>query len=474
MSMGPVATIILAAGLGKRMRSKQAKVLHTLAGRPMLLYSVEAAERIPSKRIIVVVGHQAEQVKQALRKRPVEIVHQTRLLGTGHAVLQCRQALADYKGPVLILNADVPLVSVETIGSMIQAHRDQDSVVTVLTATLPDPTGYGRVLRNSAGEITDIVEESDASPQQRSVREINTGFYIVDAHFLFEALKGLKNHNAQEEYYLPDIIKVAIQKGSKVADSEASDPEEVMGINSRLDLARMEKAVYRRMAERHMRDGVTLLDPDSIRIDPGVTIGRDTVISPNVYLEGATQIGEDCRIHSGSRVSECRIAKEVTVRDFCVLTESVLEEGVTVGPFAHLRPGTRLHRGAKVGNFVETKKAELGEGSKANHLSYLGDATIGKDVNIGAGTITCNYDGVHKHRTVIEDGVFVGSDTQFVAPVKIGARSIIGAGSTITSDVPPDSLALSRTAQVHKGGWARKRNRPMESKTSSPQRRRKK
>ena len=232
--------------------------------------------------------------------------------------------------------------------------------------------------------------------------------------------------------------------------------------------------VYRRAAERHMRDGVTLLDPDSIRIGPGVTIGRDTVISSNVSLEGATQIGEDCRIHSGSRVSECRIAKGVTIMDFCVLTESVLGEGATIGPFAHLRPGTRLHRGAKVGNFVETKRMELGEGSKANHLSYLGDAMIGKDVNIGAGTITCNYDGIHKHRTVIEDGVFVGSDTQFVAPVKIGARSIIGAGSTITSDVPPDSLALSRTAQINKRGWARKRKSPMESKTLRPQRRRKK
>jgi bifunctional UDP-N-acetylglucosamine pyrophosphorylase/glucosamine-1-phosphate N-acetyltransferase len=452
-----IATVILAAGMGRRMKSKRAKVLHSIAGRPMILYSVETAIRLPSDKIIVVVAHQAEAVKAVLENRPVEIVHQGRPMGTGHAVLQTEPALADFKGPVLILNGDVPLIAAETLGSLLKIHRDQGADLTLLTASLPNPEGYGRVIRDSGGDVIAIVEEADATPAQRAVREINTGFYLVNTPFLFEALKALKSDNAQKEYYLTDIVGAAVRAGRKLGTVSARDPDEVMGINSRADLARTEKTIARGIAERHMREGVTLLDPETTWIGADVMIGRDTVIYPGVRLEGVSLIGEDCVIHSHTRISNCRIGTGVTVKDSCVLAESVLEDGAAVGPFAHLRPGTVLHKGAKIGNFVETKKAELGEGSKANHLSYLGDAVIGKEVNIGAGTITCNYDGVSKHRTVIEDEVFVGSDTQFIAPVRIGRGAVIGAGSTITKDVPPDSLAVSRARQEIKKDWAKKR-----------------
>ena len=455
--MTAVATVILAAGQGKRMKSKRAKVLLSVAGRPMILYAVETARRLPSDKIIVVVAHQAEAVKDVLKDRPIQIVHQGRPLGTGHAVLQTESALADFNGPVLILNGDVPLITVETLQAMLKIHGNQGADLTLLTATLSNPEGYGRVIRDPDGGIRAIIEEADATPVQRAVREINTGFYLVNGPFLFEALKELSSDNAQKEYYLTDIVKAAVRRGRKLFAVPAQDPAEVMGINSRVDLARTEKIIARRIAERHMREGVTLLDPETTWIDAEVVIGRDTVLHPNVRLEGTTRIGEDCVIHSHTRLTDCRLGTAVTVKDSCVLSESVIEDGAAVGPFAHLRPGTVLHRGARIGNFVETKKAELGEGAKANHLTYLGDAVIGKGVNIGAGTITCNYDGMNKHRTVIEDDVFVGSDTQFIAPVRIGRGAVIGAGSTITKDVPPDALALSRVKQEIKKDWAKRR-----------------
>jgi len=451
-----IATVILAAGLGKRMKSKRAKVLHPIAGRSMILYSVETARRLPSEKILVVVAHQAEAVKQALENQPTETVHQGRPLGTGHAVLQTQAALADFPGPALILNADVPLITVETIRSMLKAHQDRGHELTLLTATFSDPKGYGRVIRNPGGDPISITEEADATPAQRAIREINTGFYVANIPFLFSALKELTSANSQREYYLTDIVQLAVRRGLKIGALQAQDPEEVTGINTRADLARIERAVRRRIAERHLSEGVTLLDPASVWIDADVTIGRDTLIYPNVHLEGASQIGEDCVIHSHTRITNCRLGAAVTVLDSCVLNEAVLEEGARVGPFAHLRPGTVLHKDSKIGNFVEVKKTEMGEGSKANHLTYLGDASIGNKVNIGAGTITCNYDGVSKHKTIIEDEVFVGSDTQLIAPVRIGRGAVIGAGSTITRDVPPDSLAVGRARQEIKKDWARR------------------
>ncbi|MBI3597547.1 MAG: bifunctional UDP-N-acetylglucosamine diphosphorylase/glucosamine-1-phosphate N-acetyltransferase GlmU [Nitrospirae bacterium] len=454
-----IATVILAAGLGKRMKSKRAKVLHAIAGRPMILYSVETARRLPSDKILVVVAHQAEAVKQVLERQPTQIIHQGRPLGTGHAVLQTQSALANFPGPVLILNADVPLITVETIQSMLKTHQDRGDELTLLTATFSNPKGYGRVIRNPDGDLISIVEEADATPAQRALREVNTGFYVANAPFLFSALKELTSDNSQQEYYLTDIVQIAVRQGLKSGAVQAPDSEEVTGINTQADLARIERAVRRRIAERHLSEGVTLLDPPSAWIDADVTIGRDTLIYPNVHLEGASRIGEDCVIHSHTRINNCRLGTAVTVMDSCVLTESVLEEGATVGPFAHLRAGTVLHKGAKIGNFVEVKKTEMGEGSKANHLTYLGDAAIGKEVNIGAGTITCNYDGVNKHQTIIEDHVFVGSDTQLIAPVRVGRGAVIGAGSTITRDVPPDSLAVGRARQEIKKGWARRRKK---------------
>jgi len=452
-----IATVILAAGLGKRMKSKRAKVLHSIAGRPMILYSMETARRLPSNRILVVVAHQAEAVERILENQPAEIVHQGRPRGTGHAVLQTQATLADFQGPVLILNADVPLITIETLQSMLRTHRERGAELTLLTATISDPKGYGRVLRNPDGDLVSIVEEGDATPAQRSVREINTGFYVANAPFLYSALKELKSDNSQQEYYLTDIVQIAVRQGLKLGAVHADNSEEVTGINTRVDLARIERAVHRRIAERHMLEGVTLLDPRTAWIDADVTIGQDTLIHPNVRLEGASRIGEDCVIHSHTRITDSRLGTGVTVMDSCILVDSVLEEGATVGPFAHLRSGTILHKRAKIGNFVETKKTDMGEGSKANHLTYLGDAVIGKEVNIGAGTITCNYDGVNKHQTIIEDRVFVGSDTQLIAPVRIGRGAVIAAGSTITKDVPADSLVLARARQVTKKDWAKKR-----------------
>ena len=452
-----VATVILAAGLGKRMKSRRAKVLHRLAGRPMVLYAVDAAEHLPSERIIVVVSHQAGQVREVLGGRRVEIVDQGTPLGTGHAVSQTQSILGDFKGPVLILNADVPLITPGTIQSMLAVHTDRAADLTLLTAQLDNPAGYGRILRDGQGRVSAVIEEADAGPREKALREINTGFYLANGPFLFSALKGVTADNAQREYYLTDIVRAAVRKGLNVGTVEVPNPEEILGVNTRADLARLQKAAFRRIADRLMAGGVTLMDPDTAWIDAEAVIESDTVIHPNVRIEGACRIGEDCRIHSHTRITDCRIGRGVTIRDCCVLAESVLEDGVTVGPFAHLRAGSRLGRNARIGNFVETKKTTVGEGSKANHLSYLGDAEIGREVNIGAGTITCNYDGAEKHRTEIGDRVFVGSDTQFVAPVTIGEGAVIGAGSTITEDVPPDALALSRAKQTTKKGWARSR-----------------
>ncbi len=451
-----VVAVILAAGKGKRMRSKHAKVLHSLAGQPMIGYSVKAAREVADSGVIVVVGHKGEEVKQSLEGRDLTFVDQGEPQGTGHAVLKVQPELEDFRGDVYILNGDVPLITKETLLELKNVHGTEKAELTVLSVELENPVGYGRIVRETGGGIRKIVEEADASPEEKKGSEVNSGFYLVEASFLFEALAEVKSDNAQKEYYLTDIVKVALGKNKKVAVYKAPDSSEVMGVNSRRDLARVEGLLFRKNADRHMDEGVTLHDPDSIRIDSGVEIGRDTEVHPNVRIEGNTRVGEDCVIRSYTRISDCRLSDGVIVREGCVLSESEIGNGVTIGPFAHIRPGSLLSEGSKVGNFVETKKTVLGKGSKANHLTYLGDADIGEGVNIGAGTITCNYDGSKKSRTIIEDGVFVGSDTQFIAPVTIGKGSVIGAGSTITRDVPPDSLALSRTKQISKKDWVKK------------------
>ncbi len=451
----------MAAGLGKRMKSKLAKVLHPVAGRPMVLYAVDLAQQLAGERVAVVVGYQGKDVRTAIEasesRIPVMIVEQTQQLGTGHAVQQARDVfrrLGKTLSTYLILNGDTPLLHMETLRALLRLHHDERAAVTLLTATVEDPSGYGRVVRARDGRAQKIVEDRDATGGEKQIREINVGTYVMDGLFLFDALDKLQPRNAQGEYYLTDLVALAVERGLRVSALAVREAVEGMGINTREQLAAAEQAIRRRICARWMQEGVTLRNPATTSIDADVVIGRDTVIYPDVTLEGNTTIGEDCIIRSQTRITDSVLGHRVVVQDHCVIRESRLEDDAAIGPFAHLRPGAVLRRAAKVGNFVEMKKAELGEGSKANHLSYLGDAKIGKGVNIGAGTITCNYDGTQKHETVIGDDVFVGSDTQFVAPVTIGKGAVIAAGATITSDVPPDSLAVARAAQVNRPGWA--------------------
>lgn len=455
--------IILAAGMGKRMRSQTIKVLHPLAGVPMVLHLVDLIRSIGFDRTVVVVGHQAEKVKEVLSEREVEIVLQPKPLGTGHALLQTHQSLAALRGTLVVLNGDAPLIREETIRALLDDHAKQKASVTVLTAKLADPKGYGRIVRDRSGRITKIVEESEADKKQRAIQEINTGIYALESPGIFDFLLKVRSDNTKGEYYLTDVVQEAIRRKARVFAVSASDANEVMGINSRGQLAEAEQEMQRRISAYWMDQGVTLIQREGISIGASVKIGPDTIIYPQTTLEGKTVIGPGCTIRA-SHIVDCTLEENVTVKDYCVMEGSVLESGVSVGPFSHLRPGSMLRHGAKVGNFVEMKKAVLGEGSKINHLSYIGDATVGKEVNIGAGTITCNYDGFGKHQTVIGDKVFVGSDTQFVAPVKIGEGALIAAGTTVTEDVPPDALALSRSKQVNKEGWTKKRRQGVEKK----------
>jgi bifunctional UDP-N-acetylglucosamine pyrophosphorylase/glucosamine-1-phosphate N-acetyltransferase len=513
--MKNLGAIIMAAGLGKRMRSKLGKVLHPVAGRPMVLYAVELAERLTDEGVAVVVGHQGDRVKAVLdtyaaakptsggprsvvgrhkgvtahvgnplSKVPsILIAEQTRQLGTGHAVMQARSAILRARGRAagtyLILNGDTPLLTETTVHQLLKTHEDEKAAVTILTAQLDDPSGYGRVIRaHTLGEprqVLKIVEDRDATASESTVQEINVGTYVVDGGFLFAALDRLQPKNAQQEYYLTDVVQLAVDQGLGGSAMMVADADEGLGVNSRQQLAMAERVIRERIRTRWMQDGVTLHDPATAWIDADVRLGQDTVLYPHVTLEGCTVIGEDCVIRSHTRIANTTIGNGVAIQDSCVITEARLGDSAAIGPFAHLRPGSVVRRNAKVGNFVEMKKTELGEGAKANHLSYLGDARIGKGVNIGAGTITCNYDGYQKFETVIEDEVFIGSDTQLVAPVKVGRGSVVAAGTTITQDVPPNSLAISRTIQTNRIGWASKRRALLmgqEAKVKAPEKKR--
>jgi bifunctional UDP-N-acetylglucosamine pyrophosphorylase/glucosamine-1-phosphate N-acetyltransferase len=447
----PLAAVILAAGKGTRMKSRWPKVLHPVCGRSMVQHVAGCALEAGADPVLVVVGKGGGSVVQVLEtafpEKPVAPVLQGQQLGTGHAVLACAPHLKDHEGPVVILSGDVPLVSPDLVRGMLAHHRKGGGGLTVLTVALDDPTGYGRILRDSAGRPLRIVEEKDASPKERAVREINTGIYVADAPLLWATLPRLSRSNAQGEYYLTEIVALALADGSPVHLFRWDDPEEVLGVNSRADLARVSAVLRRRIAQRLMDGGVTLVDPERAYVHAGVTVGPDTVLHPGVCLQGVTTVGSGCTLHPNSRIVDSQIGDGVTVKDGCLITEARLDGDNQVGPNAHLRPGAHLERGARVGNFVEVKAAVIGEGSKVNHLSYVGDATVGKHVNIGAGTITCNYDGFAKHRTIIGDGVFIGSDTQLVAPVTVGKGAVIGAGSTITGDVPAGALSVSRVPQ---------------------------
>lgn len=456
--MNSVAAVVLAAGKGTRMKSQLVKVMHTLTGAPLIAYPVSAARQAAAGSIVVVVGHQAETVRTFFTgQQDVTFAIQAEQNGTGHAVACAAPQLAGFSGQVLILCGDVPLIQAETLQEMLSQHRHQQATVTVLTALVDNPHGYGRIVKNETSCIIAIVEEKDATPEQRGIREINSGIYCVEATFLFDAVGRLSSNNAQGEYYLTDIVRMAADQGLTCGAFPVADPSDVMGINDRVQLADAEARMRRRINEVHMRNGVTLRDPAGTYIDHGVVIGKDTIIHAGAHVTGRTVIGAACTIEPSAIIRDCRIGDRVIVKAGSVLESSEVHNDVAIGPMAHLRPGTVLADEVKIGNFVETKKITMGKGSKASHLTYLGDASIGSDVNIGCGTITCNYDGVNKHRTVIEDGVFVGSDVQLVAPVTVGRNALIGAGSTITKDVPPDSLAVARARQMVKEGWNRKK-----------------
>jgi bifunctional UDP-N-acetylglucosamine pyrophosphorylase / glucosamine-1-phosphate N-acetyltransferase len=457
--MTDLHVLVLAAGKGTRMKSTFAKVVHRVAGLPLIEHVLRAVEPLQPVSEVVVIGHQPEQVRAALEGRSsVEFVLQAPQLGTGHAVLQAEPLLSDKAGAILLVYGDVPLVRTKTLETLIQQHQRRAAAATVLTANVDDPTGYGRIVR-TGGEIAAIVEHKDASAEERAIGEINSGIYVFELPLLFPALREIGSSNAQGEYYLPDLVRLFRGRGLRVDTLVLDDPKEILGVNSRKELADVGHILRDRKNDALMTAGVTIMDPATTWVDPDVVVGSDSVLHPNVYLEGRTQIGSGCEIHSGVRIIDSVVEDQAVINNFCVIRESHIERGAQVGPFAQLRPQSRVGENAHVGNFVELKKTTLGKGSKANHLTYLGDATIGQKVNVGAGTITCNYDGTAKHPTVIEDEAFIGSDSQLVAPVTIGKGAYVAAGSTITSNVPPDSLAIARGKQTNKEGWAARRRK---------------
>jgi bifunctional UDP-N-acetylglucosamine pyrophosphorylase/glucosamine-1-phosphate N-acetyltransferase len=456
--MENVAAVILAAGKGTRMKSGLVKVLHPAAGRPMIGWAVDAAHAAGASPVVLVVGHQADAVRRVFQDAAdIRCALQAEQLGTGHAVACAREELAGFSGTVLILCGDTPLLRAETLQGLIAFHREKGAALTVLTAMMGNPFGYGRVVRDADGRVLRIVEQKDANPQEQAICEINSGIYCMEAEFLFANIDSISSDNAQQEFYLTDLVSIAVKNGRACLGHSTDDADEIMGVNDRAQLAEASGILRGRINRELMCAGVSLVDPGHSYIDRGVRIGSDTVVQPNCTISGATIIGSGCTIENGVSISDCSIGDNCHIKAGSVLEGSQLCAGVSVGPMAHLRPGTLLNDHVKIGNFVETKKIVMGEGSKASHLTYLGDAEIGSNVNIGCGTITCNYDGVNKHRTVIGDDVFIGSDVQLVAPVSVGRNSLVAAGTTVTVDVPPDSLAISRVPQVNKAGWRLKK-----------------
>jgi bifunctional UDP-N-acetylglucosamine pyrophosphorylase/glucosamine-1-phosphate N-acetyltransferase len=456
----PLDVLILAAGLGTRMRSRTAKVLHQLGGRPLVAHVCRTAAALQreARPVYVIVGHQAEEVKQAVRAElgadGAVFVTQTEQRGTGDAVIQARDAFASANSTLLVLSGDVPFVREETLGALVyqhRTHRGRGAACTALTVKLEDPTGYGRIVRDAEGRFERIVEQRDATPEERQINEINAGIYCFETRLLFPALERVQPANAQGEYYLTDVPAILRADGEDVSLFFHSDAREVSGINTRLELAEFERVLRNRTLRRLMLDsGVTFIDPQHTYVSPDAQIGRDTVIYPGAQIEGRTVIGEGCEIRAGVRITNSRIGNGVEIKDHSVIVESEIADHCTVGPSAHLRMNAQMEEGSSVGNFVEVKKSRLGSKAKASHLTYLGDATIGERTNIGAGTVTCNYDGKEKHPTVIEEDVRIGSDTMLVAPVRVGARSVTGAGAVVTRDVPPDTLVAGVPATVKK------------------------
>ena len=449
--------VVLAAGKGTRMKSRLPKVLHEVGGLPLIEHVLRTADAIAPSSTVIVIGHEAAAIEERLSKRlGLLFALQDPQLGTGHALLQTEPLLKDRTGTVVLLSGDVPLLRAATLRTLVDHHRRTRAAATVVTAAMKDPAAYGRIVRTN-GSISAIVEHKDASPAEREICEINSGIYAFDLPPLFGALRKIGSQNAQGEYYLPDLVRIFRDMGLAVGTFQVDDPTEIAGVNSRRELAEVGAVVRNARNDELMAAGVTIVDPATTWIGPDVVVGADTVIHPNVQLEGRTRIGTDCVIHSGVRIVDSEIGSRVAINNYCVITESRVRDGARIGPFAHIRPASDVGPDAHIGNFVELKKTTMGRGAKANHLAYLGDATIGEKVNVGAGTITCNYDGVAKHPTIIEDGAFIGSDSQLIAPVRIGRGAYVAAGSSITDDVPPESLAIARGKQVNKEGWTRKK-----------------
>jgi bifunctional UDP-N-acetylglucosamine pyrophosphorylase / glucosamine-1-phosphate N-acetyltransferase len=456
--MSETHVVILAAGQGTRMKSRLPKVLHPIAGRPMVDYVLRTARSIHPATVTMIVGHQADDVRARLAGQHPELQFavQQPQLGTAHALQQAEPALKGRTGTLVMLSGDVPLLGAATLQRLLETHTSAHAAATVVTAMVERPYGYGRIVR-TGGRIARIVEERDASPTERAVKEINSGIYAFDLAPLWDALRSIASKNAQGEFYLTDLVGIYYRRKLPVETLVLESVHETRGINSRSELAEVSRIVRQTKNEELMAAGVTIIDPATTYIEPDVQIGPDTVIHPGVILEGQTHIGSACEIHAHVRIVDSELADRVTVNNFCVILGTRVAGGASVGPFAHLRPETVVGEKARVGNFVELKKTSLGPGSKANHLAYLGDATIGANVNVGAGTITCNYDGERKYPTLIEDGAFIGSDSQLIAPVKVGKGAYVAAGSSITDDVPAGALGIARGRQTNVEGWVERK-----------------
>lgn len=447
--------IVLAAGQGTRMKSKLYKVLHPVCGKSMVKHVIDGMKEVGADQIITVVGHGADQVKKELQS-DCDFVLQEQQLGTAHAVMQAKDLLQNKQGLTLVVCGDTPLLTAGTIQALMDHHIQEGAKATVLTAIADDPTGYGRVIRNDRGYVEKIVEQKDATDVEKKVTEINAGTYCFDNTALFNALEQVSNDNAQNEYYLPDVIEILKAAGETVTAYRTNDFNETLGVNDRIALAKAGKIMQQRINEWHMKNGVTIIDPEQTYIDASIKIGQDTVIYPGTMLKGNTTIGNDCIIGPNTEVVNCSIGDNTTVRQ-SVAQDSEIGASVQIGPFAHIRPQSMIHDEVKIGNFVEIKKAKFGRGSKASHLSYIGDAEVGSNVNIGCGSITVNYDGVNKFKTKIKDGAFIGCNSNLVAPVEIGEGAYVAAGSTITNDVPGNALSIARACQVNKENYIKKR-----------------
>jgi bifunctional UDP-N-acetylglucosamine pyrophosphorylase/glucosamine-1-phosphate N-acetyltransferase len=451
-----IGIAILAAGKGTRLKSKHPKVLHEVGGKPLLAHVIAAATKVvPARDVFAIIGHEADRVRSAVAASGIGFVLQQEQRGTGHALMVAREALAPYD-LVIVLYGDAPLITSNTIARLRDFHLAKKAAMTILTARLENPAGYGRIVRRKAGsdDVKAIVEQKDLTPAQQKISEVNSGFYAFDGRQLFSQIEKLGSNNHHGEFYLTDMAAILKIKHRVVA-LQTRDAHEVLGGNTRAELSEIDQHMRLAKCRQLMDDGVTILYPETCVIDSDVEVGADTVIEPSVQLRGTTRVGSDTRIGSYSVILSCDIGNEVLVQTGCVLEHSLVRARASLGPYSHLRPGCEVCEDAHVGNFTELKKTRLGKGSKANHLTYLGDTEVGEKVNVGAGTITCNYDGVSKHKTIIEDGVFVGSDSILIAPVRIGRGAYVAAATTVTEDVPPDSLALGRARQILKEGWAK-------------------